>query len=257
MIKKYLRYLLSAKNAHGIHSPFVFELYCSVLRHDPTDAPDYARIENIRKKMLRDPTTISITDLGAGSKVNASNERKIRDIAKNSKKPAKFGRLFYRLVQKFRSDTIVDLGTSLGITTLYLAQARPQATVITFEGCPQTVQIAKQNFDECHAHNVEIVVGNLDQTLPKRLESIEKIDLAFFDANHRFEPTVRYFENCLGKAHQNSVFIFDDIHWSDDMELAWQTIKDNPRVRVTIDLFFVGIVFFKETQTKQHFTVWY
>ena len=207
--------------------------------------------------MLRDSSTITITDLGAGSKVNQSNKREIRDIAKNSKKPAKFGRLFYRLVQKFASNTIIDLGTSLGVSTLYMAKARPQASIITFEGCPQTIQIAKKNFAICGATNIETVVGNIDQTLPERLESVPLIDFAFFDANHRLEPTLRYFETCLTKSHDQSVFIFDDIHWSDEMETAWEAIKAHPRVSVTVDLFFVGIVFFRPNQAKENFTIWY
>ena len=211
----------------------------------------------MRQKLIGDSSSITITDFGAGSKVNSSNQRKVRDIAKNSKKPAKFGRLFYRLIQKFGSNTIVDLGTSLGISTLYMAQARPQATVITFEGCPQTIQIAKKNFEECGATNIETVIGNIDQTLPERLKNLSQIDFAFFDANHRLEPTLRYFETCLAKSHDQSVFIFDDIHWSDDMEAAWDAIKAHPRVQVTVDLFFVGIVFFRPSQAKEHFTIWY
>ena len=204
---------------------------------------------------------IQITDFGAGSKVNASRTRAVREVARNSEKPPRLGRLFYRLVQHFGSKTIFDLGTSLGITTLYLAAANAQSKVWTFEGCPQTAQIAERNFADWAAQkgqkqsNIEIIVGNLDQTLPQQVAVSLPIDFAFFDANHRYEPTVRYFETCLTNAHEDSVFVFDDIHWSEEMEQAWATIRQHPSVTVSIDLLWVGLVFFRKKQPKQHFVL--
>jgi predicted O-methyltransferase YrrM len=255
LIRAYLKFLLKAGDAHSLHSPFVFDLYSTLIRRDNPDEPQFVPIRALQQQLLKDTAKIQITDFGAGSRINASRERAIRDIAKNSQKPARFGRLMYRLIQRFQSQTIVDLGTSLGITTLYEAVAAPVAQILTFEGCPQTAAVAQRNFQQLNQSSIEIITGNIDTTLPERLKTVSAIDFAFFDANHRFEPTVRYFETCLAKAHNDSCFIFDDIHWSDEMEQAWETIKAHPAVTISIDLFYVGLVFFRSQQPKQDFVL--
>lgn len=150
---------------------------------------------------------------------------------------------------------IVDLGTSLGTTTAYLAQATKAfgGHVLTFEGCPETALVAQQNFSQLGIQNVSVVVGNLDETLAAEVVALPPVDFVFFDANHRYEPTVRYFEICLTNIHNDTVFVFDDIHWSAEMERAWAFIKKHPSVRVTVDLFWVGLVFFRHEQPKQDF----
>ncbi len=256
MIKKYLQYLLNAKDEHSLHSPFVYELYLKIIK--PTKKSkhiDYQSIESLRKLLKSNQTEITITDFGAGSKIYKGNQRTIAQIAKNAEKSPKFGKLLYRLIAHFQSKTIIDLGTSLGITTIYQSKANPQAKVYSFEGCPATAAIAQNNFNQLSCENIELIVGNIDETLPKTLAKIEKIDFAFFDANHRYEPTVRYFEQCLAKAHEDSVFVFDDIHWSEEMEQAWDYIKTHDKALITIDLFFVGLVFFRKKQPKQSFVL--
>lgn len=253
MIKRYFQYLLASKNEHAIHSPFVFQLYTKIILAKSFQSPHFKSIEALRKRLLKNDKVIEITDFGAGSKIHSSNSRQIKQIAKSAEKPSKFGKLLFRLIQHFEPKVIFDLGTSLGITTLYEAKALQNAKVITFEGCPITAKIAQENFNELSANNIEIVVGNLDETLATQIAKTETIDFAFFDANHRYEPTVKYFEMCLAKANESSLFIFDDIHWSEEMQEAWQYIKAHPSVMITIDLFFIGLVFFRKNQPKQHF----
>jgi predicted O-methyltransferase YrrM len=256
LIAAYIKYLLRSGNEHSIHSPFLFELYTQVISVKKDNNPDYANLKSLRKELLRSDEEIEILDLGAGSRINKSNLRKIRTIAKNAEKPAKFGRLFNRLIQRFQPETILELGTSLGLTTLYMAKAKPDAQLVTFEGCPATAKKAKENFDRTKTDNIEIVLGNIDHTLPEKLKSMDKIiDFAYFDANHRFEPTVRYFEDCLPYIQNNSVFIFDDIYWSEGMTKAWEHIKAHPRVTLTVDLFWIGLVFFRAEQVKEDFTL--
>lgn len=256
MIAAYIKYLLRSGNEHSIHSPFLFELYNEVIAVRKDNRPDYEPIVALRKKLLRSDEAIEVLDLGAGSRVNKSNLRKIRTIARNAEKPAKFGRLFYRLIQRFQPQTIIELGTSLGLTTLYMSKANPKARLITFEGCPQTAEKARQHFHRQNANNIEIVLGNIDETLPARLKELDQpIDFAYFDANHRYEPTVRYFEDCLPHIQDGSVFIFDDIYWSEGMTEAWEYIKAHPKVTVTVDLFWIGLVFFRSGQVKEDFTL--
>lgn len=259
-----LSYFLSAQNEHGLHSPFVFDLYRNIIKKDSVST-DFDRIEGIRQQMLRSREKIRVTDYGAGSKVNASPVREVRDIAQHSKKSARLGRLFYRLIEHFSYESIFDLGTSLGLTTLYLT-VNSKAQVTTFEGCPETAKIANRNFEQYaegslqetkgnQKSEIKTIVGNLDEVLGAQVNAVPKIDFAFFDANHRYEPTVQYFETCLQKAHNDSLFVFDDIHWSAEMEAAWAYIKAHPSVTVTIDLFAVGLVFFRKEQPKQHFVL--
>lgn len=256
MVSAYIKYLLRSGNEHAIHSPFLFELYTKFISGGKDDNPDYTDLKALRKELLASEREIEILDLGAGSRVNKSNIRKIRTIAKNAEKPEKFGKLFYRLIKRFQPKNIIELGTSLGLTTLYMSRAKKDASIISFEGCPQTAQIARENFDKTGAKNIEIVVGNIDDTLPARLKGLsDGIDYAYFDANHRYEPTVRYFEQCLPYITNDTLFIFDDIYWSDEMTQAWEYIKAHPQVTITVDLFWIGLVFFRKEQVKENFTL--
>ncbi|MBD2757038.1 O-methyltransferase [Spirosoma validum] len=257
MLLAYFRYLSRARDEHSLHSPFLFSLYTQVIRATNGPKSVFDPIRKLRKELRRNRQLISVTDFGAGSKVNSSRQRTIGDIARHSQKPARFGRLLFRLVQRFQAKTIIDLGTSLGVTTAYLAEAtKPyDGQVLTFEGCPETAAIARQNFTRLHLDNVTITVGNLDETLVDQIASLTTVDFVFFDANHRYEPTIRYFEVCLTKIHNDTVFVFDDIHWSDEMEQAWNYIKTHPSVNVTIDLFWVGLVFFRKEQPRQDFVL--
>lgn len=256
MLKYFFKFLLASKNEHSIHSPFVFELYTKIVK-DKKISLIYTEIENLRKKILKNRTTIEITDFGAGSKIYKTNHREIRQIARSAEKAPKFGRLLFRLIQHFKPSTIFDLGTSLGITTLYESRACELAKVFTFEGCSETAKIAKESFEALNCQNIEIIVGNLDETLSNKLNEIEQLDFVFFDANHRYEPTVRYFEMCRAKTNEESVFVFDDIHWSEEMNEAWKYISNHSSVMISIDLFFVGLVFFRKNQPKQHFVLRY
>ena len=256
LILPYLKHQFRAGNAHSIHSPFVFDLYTKAIRPNDTGRADFQEIESVRKQLLKNTAEIEILDLGAGSRRNKSNHRKISDIARNAEKPARFGELFYRLTRYFSPQTILELGTSLGLTTAYFAKASPDSQVITMEGCPETARIAAQNFKKLGVNGVEIVVGNIDHTLPTWLGKQQKtMDLVFFDANHRLEPTLRYFEEVLPYASESSVFIFDDIYWSKEMTQAWERIKAHPEVRITVDLFWVGLVFFRKEQARENFVL--
>ncbi len=252
MIFDYLKYIFSAGNEHDLHSPFLFDFYTKVLKNSET-ADAFKAVEALRKSLLKDERTIEITDFGAGSKINKSNLRRIKDIARNSQKSPKLAQLFFRIIRYFNYNQIFDLGTSLGITTAYMATASSAAKVYTFEGCPQTAAVASQNFQKLGITNVEIITGDLNETLQNQLQQTNRIDFAFFDANHRYEPTVDYFEKCLAKAHEDTCFVFDDIYWSEGMKKAWEHIKNHPRSTITIDIFYVGIVFFRSKQPKQHF----
>jgi predicted O-methyltransferase YrrM len=249
----YLRFWLRSGNAHGLHSPFVFGLYTSVVRHTGTYAA-YAPIEARRQALLQSTASISVTDFGAGSHTGAGQQRRVADIARTAAKPPHLAKLLFRLANYYRPATVLELGTSLGLTTAYLAAADSRRRVVTFEGCPNVAAVARETFSAVQLGNVDLVEGNLDDTLAPALAALgAPVNFAFFDGNHRCEPTLRYFELCLKHRTDASVFVFDDIHWSADMERAWETIKAHPEVTMTVDLFYIGLVFFRRNQPKQHF----
>jgi predicted O-methyltransferase YrrM len=249
---KYLRYWFSAKNAHGLHSPFVFELYNEVISKKGSYY-SFDKIEHLRKKLLISKKEIDVTDLGTGS----SGKRTIGEIAERSAKGKKYCELLFRIVYRFKPAVILELGTSLGISTAYLATAHPDAKVITIEGCPNTAAEARKNFESLGLKNIESVTGNFDTILPAALRQLPSAfcQLVFLDGNHRKEPTLRYFTQCLEYAGSDSIFIFDDIHWSTEMEAAWEEIKNHPKVTVTVDLFFLGLVFLRKEQVKENLTI--
>ena len=254
---KYIRYWLTASNSkgHGIHSPFVYDFVRNVL-NDNRSFYCYESIEYLREELKRNNEVLSVEDFGAGSHTKLFRQRSVASIAASALKPKKFGQLLFRMVNFYQPATVLELGTSLGITTSYLACAKNDAKVTTLEGAPAIAALAKQNFERLRLQNTELITGNFDETLPSALTGLSVIDFAFVDGNHRREPTLNYFNQLLQKAGEHSVFIFDDIHWSEEMEAAWQLIIESEAVTLSIDLFFIGIVFFrKENKAKEHFMI--
>lgn len=258
--KKYLRYYFTAANGkgHGVHSPFVFELITKVL-NDGTNYPAYKAIETQRNLILGNETIITVEDFGAGSTKGLTKQRVVQQIAATSLKPRKYAQLLFRLVNYFQPKQILELGTSLGITTAYLAKANPSAAVITMEGSAAVAAIAQQQFDVLQLKNIKLVTSNFDETLQPLIDNAQQaFDFIFIDGNHRKEPTLRYFEQLLAKANNDTVFVFDDIHWSAEMEEAWDQLKQHPQVTLTVDLFFIGLVFLrKEQKEREHFIIRY
>ncbi|MFZ1529230.1 MAG: class I SAM-dependent methyltransferase [Ferruginibacter sp.] len=254
---KYLRYYLSASNGkgHGIHSPFVFEFIKFVL-NDKKPYPCYIEIERLRERLLKDRSVIEVEDFGAGSSVIKSSKRVLKDMAASSLKPKKYAQLLYRMAQKYQPVNMVELGTSFGITTAYLATGNPAAKIYTLEGSASIASIAKNNFTSLGIKNIELVPGDFNDTLPAVLTGLKTVDFAFVDGNHRKAPTLQYLQQLAAMANENAIFVFDDIHWSAEMEEAWQKIKAHPAITLTIDLFFIGIVLFKKDfKAKQHFVI--
>jgi predicted O-methyltransferase YrrM len=257
LTKKYLHYYRTALNGkgHGIHSPFVFQFILHVLNNNSHYQPP-ASVETLRKNLLSNTNVLQVEDMGAGSRTGAGKKRTVRQLAKSAVKPAKYGQLLYRLVKHYQPRTIVELGTSLGITTAYLAAANPAANVVTIEGSGAIHQVASDNFHSLQLQNIEALHGNFDDVLPQVLQQMPTVDLGYIDGNHRLAPTLSYFQQFLNNADNGTILIFDDIHWSEEMEKAWEQIKAHPSVQCTVDIFFLGFVFFRnEFKEKQHFTI--
>lgn len=254
---KYLQYYLSANNGkgHGTHSPFVFEFIVNVL-NNKKDYYAYADIEQVRENLKYDGRTIEIKDLGAGSRKRKTDITTVSEIAKTSLKPKKYAQLLFRITDYYQPKIIIELGTSLGITTAYLASANEKAKVVTFEGISGIASVARENFRHLQIENIEVVEGNFDETLHSEVSRLRRIDLAFLDGNHQKDATINYFHRILPFTDENSILVFDDIHWSREMEQAWDEIVSDSAVTLSIDLFFIGLVFFRKQQkAKQHFKI--
>jgi len=259
LAKKYLHYYFTASNGkgHGTHSPFVFDFIVNVL-NDKKKYDCYDKIEQIRQQLKRDSSIIEVEDFGAGSAVIKSNKRIVKDIANSSLKSPKFAQLLFRIVQYYKPENILELGTSFGITTAYLACGNANAKVFTCEGSSQIASIAQNNFKQLSINNTALFLGDFASTLPGLLFTNKKIDFAFIDGNHRKEPTLQYFQQLLIHSGNDTILIFDDIHWSKEMEDAWSTIQQDGAVTLTIDLFFIGIACINnDIKVKQHFIIRY
>lgn len=245
-INSYLSYWLDAVDQHSLHSPFFFDFYTKVIKS--TSGP-FEKIEDLRKKLRSDNRTITVND--PGTKGMIRNVRKISEIASSSLTPEIYSLIYNRVIQKFDHKIIVELGTSLGINTLYLA-AKKNCRVTTFEGSDEVADIAELTFEFGQAKNIALQRGNIDSTLPDFLLTIRKVDFAFIDANHTYEATTRYFRHLLSKINEKSVFALDDIHSSSGMEKAWKEIRGHDLVYGSADLYRCGFVFFDPSLNKQH-----
>lgn len=257
LILSYAKYFLKAKGAHGTHSPFIFSFINEVLK-DKRNFYAFEEIEKLREHLVKNHTEIEIEDFGAGSLHNDSNKRKISEIAKNAGRTKKYGELLFRIANYFELNNVLELGTSLGLGTSYLAKAREKSQIITIEGCAAIHEQAKQNLKSIGIQNINAYLGNFDDILLKVLDSHPSFDLIFVDGNHRKEPTLKYFDLLKKYVHPNSLIVFDDIHWSPEMSDAWSVIKKDPQVKVSVDLFQFGLVFFMdEIKEKQDFVLRY
>lgn len=235
-----------------MHSPFVFTLLTKCF-YDKKRKPAYTLLENYRKDLLQKKESISMTDFGAGSRVFNSNTRAISAIAKTAGISKRRAQMLYRLTHYFQPETILELGTSLGLATVAMSFGNPKAQLITVEGCKNTQAIARKMWKQLSLPPITFVHDEFSNYLKSFDSENTKLDLIYFDGNHSQKATLSYFEQLLPTTHENSVWIFDDIHWSPDMESAWEKIKNHPSVRVTVDTFQWGLVFFRTTQAKEHF----
>lgn len=286
--KSWLRHQLTAWNTggEGVHSPYLFE-WVRMVMMDKNAYYIWGEIERCREKMLRDERELEFVDYGSaiksrslenGSEAAYSLEfrdvRRVCDIARRSLAKRKYAQMLSRLVNWLGSPlltspsrggigdetledrkglTIIELGTSLGVTTAYMAAMDSRNRVVTFEGCEAVANMAKENWKALNINNIECRVGEID--VEELVGDIEHLDVAFIDANHTYEGTCEYFDVLAGKVREKSVIVVDDIHYSEEMEKAWKAICADERVTSTIDLYQMGLVFFDKHYWKRHYTM--
>ncbi len=254
ILKSYINFIWNSKNEHGVHSPFVFDLVTKCF-YDKTKFPEYQTLKNYRNSLLANKNTIEVTDFGAGSRVFKSNTRQISKIAQTAGISPKRAELLFRIVHYFQPESILEIGTSLGLATSALSLGNKNSYLLSLEGCYNTQSVTENLFNkEFPNYNFEFLNVEFGEFF-KNTTGISDWNLIYFDGNHSQKATLDYFELLLPTITNTSVWIFDDIHWSAEMENAWEIIKKHPKVKVTIDTFQWGIVFFRTEQEKEHFVI--
>lgn len=253
---KYIKYRLSAKTRYDVHSPFLFAFIEEVLRKKGNYYA-YEKVEASRKMMRKDPRLIDVEDLGAGSRIMMGSKRKVSDIARHSLMPVNQAQLIHRIAARFKPSSALELGTSLGITSMYLSCAYTEGKVITVEGSRAIHEIALENFKRNGIRNIEAVNASFDDFLKEYLSKHPTPELVLIDGNHQQDATLRYFELLMKNAPPHCILLFDDIHWSEGMEAAWEKIIADPRVTLSLDLFHTGVVFLRKESKKEHYILKY
>lgn len=251
IISSYSKFLKNATNQHGVHSPFVYTLVTECF-YNRKQLVAYDKLSKYRKALRQNDSTISVTDYGAGSRVFKSNERKVSAIAKHAGATSKRTKLLARCIRYYNPGSVLELGTSVGLGTAALASV-PTVKVTSLEGCPATAAVARKQLREFGYSNVDVVVGRFRESAINLLPA--SYDVVYFDGNHSKKATLEYVELLMPTVHNETVWIFDDIHWSPEMTEAWEEIKAMESVTVTIDCFWLGFVFFRKEQAKEHFKI--
>jgi predicted O-methyltransferase YrrM len=254
LIKSYVNFIWHSKNQHGVHSPFVFDLVTKCF-YDKKIYSEYSTLKHYRNSLLENKNFIEVTDFGAGSRVFKSNKRQISQIAKTAGISQKRAELLFRMTNYFQPENILEIGTSLGLATAALSLGNPTAKIISLEGCKNTLAIAKNQLQLQYQNNIEFINTEFLSFLKSDNLKSTVYNLIYFDGNHSKKATLDYFELLLPTITNETIWFFDDIHWSKDMEEAWEIIKKHPKVTVTIDTFQWGIVFFRTEQEKEHFVI--
>ncbi|QTE23565.1 O-methyltransferase [Polaribacter cellanae] len=249
---KYFIFLLKSTNQHGVHSPFVYNLVTKCF-YKKTNNNLWNYFLTIKKHLLDNKKNIKVTDFGSGSRIFKTNEREVAKIAKIAGISNTKAKLLIKVINYFKPENCLEIGTSIGLATSAIKIGNENTKITTLEGCPETSKVANEllinNFK-----NINLITGNFNKTLPEIVKN-NKYDFIYFDGNHTKQSTLNYFRTCLKTIHNNSIWIFDDIYWSQEMQEAWTEIKNHPSVTVTVDIFHWGIVFFRKEQEKEHFKI--
>lgn len=250
-ILKYFLHFFTARNTKGfgVHSPYLFDYVRNVLM-EKKEYYVFKEIEEIRLSLKSNPKTVKIEDLGSGK----NRVETVSGIAKKSLKPRKQAQLLFRVVNHFKFQNILELGTSLGITTLYLANVSKNSKCITLEGIADIAKVASDNFSLLDNQNIELVLGNIDVTLKEQF-SKGPFDFVFMDANHRYQPMKKYFQQITEHLADGAIIVIDDIHHSREMELFWKEAILNNKITTSIDIFHMGILFTNPYLKNKNYTL--
>lgn len=251
---QYVEYYLKKVDRHSLQSPFVYQLYEGLKTHYSHYKDQFPYIEERRKALLKDEKEVLVNDLGAGSHRFSSSKRKIADIVRYSSSSQKFNLLYQFLCSLTPAEDVVELGTCLGLNTMYLAEVTKKK-IYTFEGADILINRIKNSLDS--NEKIEVIAGDISSTFPVFLKNKIKIDFAFLDANHTYEHTSSYYGQLTDHLHPDSIVVIGDIHWSREMQKAWKEIIQTDKVRLSLDFYECGVLFYKQGIQKAHYILAY
>ena len=254
----YFWYLLTARHrwGYGLHSPFMYDFCRQVLWRSNREA--LFRVRSRVRALKKDTRMVACPDdPGAGSAVLSSDGEPVGRIVGRSSVSYKYGKVLYAAARVFNPSTILELGASVGISTMYLCEGAPQADVYTIEACREKLAVCRENARLLGHDHLHPVQGSFAKVVPGLLRGISSPDIVFIDGDHRKDKVLEYFEQIVPHLQHDSLVIFDDIHWSKEMTRAWEILTTHPGVKVSVDLFRVGILLFRRELSPQRFKIAY
>lgn len=251
-IKSRLNFLLKSSNQHGIHSPFVYDLITKCF-YDKTPFSAYHNLKALRNKLIYNQDLVKVKHYSEASKVFQSNHQKISTIVKSEGSSYKKQKQLYRITNYFKPKNVLELGTSVGLGSAAMAIASNNSIIKTVEVNKNISDIAKKVFKSYQLKNIQIDTSSFKDFFKK--SNYENLDLVYLDGTCDKESTIENFNSLLKYSHNESVFIINNIYWSKEMTEAWNIIKKQKEITVSIDTFYWGFLFFRKEQPKQHFTI--
>ncbi len=247
-IAAFLRFYRSAKVVYDLHGPTAYQFAVRILE-DRRHYYRFEEIEKLRKTLLQAKEVVPPSDWGAGSKKRGHT---LADIVRHSACSPALGRMLFKTSLLYRPQTLLELGSSLGLSALYLSGGALQARFRGIEGHPYLCRKAEEHLKQFNTPDARVLCGAFRQKLPEVLKELGQVDLVYFDGDHRHEATLELFRTVLPHRSENAVFVFDDIHWSKGMSRAWEEIRHQPEVKLSIDIWRAGFLFFgRHLKTKQ------
>lgn len=240
-MQRIVRFYLRAGTMHQVQAPRAYEIGHALFR-DTRFFYAFEDMKVYRKKLLADTSMLGIAEMGGGTSFAAVTKISVQKLARQSSLSPKQGEQIFRLVQLFNPQVIVELGTCLGVSTGYMLAAGEKSTVYSLEGNQDTATKAKAHLKSLWGDRVHIQVGKFENTLAPLLQTLERVDLFFIDGEHTEAGTLRNVELALQKAHDQTILIIADIHWSAGMERAWEQVRQHQRVRLAVESFHFGIL---------------
>jgi predicted O-methyltransferase YrrM len=257
LLQQYIKWYFTAKNLHGTHSPFMYSFLDSCL-NKAHDKKLFRDIEDRRKELKKNTTILHYTDPGAGNRNKnepSITQRKVSTIARNSLQPQRYGLLFNSMISYFEIENVLELGTSLGITSAYMSRANQSVSIDTIEGAKEVAALARETFLKLNCNNISLHIGTFDEILPTLLNGKRQFQMVFIDGDHKGLSLLKYFNQIVKHIPEHGVIVVDDIRWSRSMFDAWNQIKKHPDVQITVDLFNMGLVFLKQGLSKENFMI--